>query len=195
MSVLCLLLLTSFSENIRVRHDRSSCLPGPGHTRVPATPRRVPQYGVDDDVPGRRGQLVARVLKGEEVGAGNLLLQRERVAEGKHGVLGAVNHERRGADLVEPVAERIADVHGKVVHLARRDVDGAIYVPTHESAHGGFVEMARTARKHTQQTDDVVDHGLPIRPVRTPHSADVDKEYLRHGRKVGTTGARPDQGE
>jgi hypothetical protein len=57
----------------------------------------VPQDGGHDDVPERpRGHLVANPLQGEQAGAGDLLLQRERVAEGEEGILGAVYDERRG---------------------------------------------------------------------------------------------------
>src|SRR5215213_2862345 len=49
--------------------------------------------------------------------------------------------------------------------------------------------------KQPQQVDDVVDDGLPIRPVASPRPADVGEELLRHGRKVGATGARRDKGE
>src|SRR3954469_10926409 len=102
-----------------------------------------------------------------------------------------MNHERWGSDLDEPVAERLTYIDDKVIRLARRNVDGAIDVPTHEITHGRFVEVTRTARIHPQQTDDVVDHGLPIRPVGAAPPADVGKKLLRHGRKVRTTGARP----
>ena len=62
--------------------------------------RRVLQYGRHDDVPeSPMGHFVSHPLQGEQLGAGNLLRQRNRVAVGVHGVLGAVNDERRNARL------------------------------------------------------------------------------------------------
>jgi hypothetical protein len=135
------------------------------------------------------------MLQGEQPSGGDLLFQRERVTKGKYGILGAMNHERRDVYLAEPVADRLTRIHGEVICHARRDVDGTIDVATHEITHSRFVEVAPIAREHSQQADDVVDHGLPIRPVGVLASADVGKELLRHGRKVRATRARPDQGE
>jgi hypothetical protein len=127
---------------------------------------------------------VARPLQDEQLGAGDLSFQREGVAEGEHRVLFAVDHKRRGADLADPAAEGLAHIHGEVVYLARRNVGGTIDVVTYEIPHGRLIEVTRTARKHPQHAEDVVDHGLPIRPVRVHRPAGVCEERLRHRRKV-----------
>jgi hypothetical protein len=53
--------------------------------------RRVLQYGGHDNVPkSPRGHLVTHPLQSEQLGARNLLRQRNRVAVGVHGILCAV---------------------------------------------------------------------------------------------------------
>ena len=61
----------------------------------------VQQDGRDDDVPDRPRKLVSGLLQGEQSGTGNLVRQGDGMPVGKEGILGAVNHKRRGVDTLE----------------------------------------------------------------------------------------------
>src|SRR5918994_223898 len=124
--------------------------------------RRVPQYGGHDDVPeGPMGHFVAHPLQGEQLGARYLLRQRNRVAVGIHGVLGAVYDERRDAHLPESLPPTISRVDGGMVGNARGEVGRAIEGAGCDLTYGRLLEGSR-ARKRTLAFDYVVDHGLPI---------------------------------
>src|SRR5215210_2690708 len=66
------------------------------------------------------GHLVAHPLQSEQLGSSNLLRQRNRVAVGVHGILGAVYDERRDANLPEPLPPTIPRVDCGMVGNARR---------------------------------------------------------------------------
>src|SRR5215210_9303443 len=124
--------------------------------------RRVPQYGGHDDVPEiPRGHPVAHPLQGEQLGAGNLLRQRNRVAVGEHGILCAVYYERRGAHLPESLPPTISRVDAGMVGNARGEVGRAIEDAGCDLTYGRLVEGSR-AHKRTLACDYVVDHSGPI---------------------------------
>src|ERR687898_574959 len=127
--------------------------------------RRVLQYDGHDNVPqSPRGHLVAYPLQSEQLGARNLLRQRNRVAVGIHGVLGALYDERRDAHLPESLPPTISRVDGGMVGNARGEVGRAIEGAGCDLTYGRLVEGSR-ARKRTLAFDYRVDHGGPIRPV------------------------------
>src|SRR5215211_3193703 len=124
--------------------------------------RRVLQYGGHDNVPeSPRGHLVAHPLQGEQLGAGDLLRQRNRVAVGVHGILGAVYDERRNAHLPEALSPTITRVDAGMVGNARGEVGRAIEGAGCDPACGRLVEGARACER-TLAFDYVVDHGVPI---------------------------------
>src|SRR5215203_4879663 len=124
--------------------------------------RRVLQDGGHDNVPeSSRGHLVAHPLQSEQLGSSNLLRQRNRVAVGIHGVLGAVYDERRDAHLPEPLPPTISRVDGGMIGNARGEVGRAIEGAGCDLTYGRLLEGSR-ARKRTLAFDYVVDHGLPI---------------------------------
>src|SRR5215217_3270958 len=124
--------------------------------------RRVSQYGRHDDVPEiPRGHPVAHPLQGEQLGAGNLLRQHNRVAVGVHGILCAVYDERRGAHLPDSLPPTISRVDAGMVDNARGEVGRAIEGAGCDLTYGRLVEGSR-ARKRTLAFDYVVDHGVPI---------------------------------
>src|SRR5829696_1702376 len=124
--------------------------------------RRVPQYGGHDNVPEiPRGHLVAHPLQSEQLGSSNLLRQRNRVAVGIHGVLGAVYDECRDAHLPESLPPSISRVDAGVVGNARGEVGRAIEGAGCDLTYGRLVEGSR-ARERTLAFDYVVDHGGPI---------------------------------
>src|SRR5829696_9406147 len=130
-----------------------------------SVPHRVPQYGWHDDVPeSTMGHLVANPLQGEQLGARNLLRQRNRVGVGVDGVLGAVYDERRDAHLPESLPPTISRVDGGMVGNARGEVGRAIEGAGCDLTYGLLVEGSR-ARKVPLAFDYRVDHGAPIRPV------------------------------
>ena len=104
---------------------------------------------------------MAHPLQSEQLGARNLLRQRNRVAVGVHGVLGAVYDERRDAHLPEPLPPRISRVDAGMVGNARGEVGRAIEGAGCDRTYGRLVERSR-ARKLTLAFDYVVDHGGPI---------------------------------
>src|SRR5829696_352608 len=124
--------------------------------------RRVLQDGGHDNVPeSPRGHLVAHPLQSEQLGSSNLLRQRNRVAVGVHGVLGAVYDERRDAHLSEPLPPTISRVDGGMVWNAPGQVCRAIEGGGCDLTYSRLLEGSR-ARKRTLAFDYVVDHGLPI---------------------------------
>jgi hypothetical protein len=89
-------------------HPNSGWHPGAVVVVCSGRRRRVLQYGGHDNVPqSPRGHLVAHPLQSEQLGSSNLLRQRNRVAVGIHGVLGAVYDERRDAHLPESLPPTI----------------------------------------------------------------------------------------
>src|SRR5829696_9365867 len=123
--------------------------------------RRVPQYGGHDNLPQSPiGHLVSHSLQGEQLGARNLLRQRNRVAVRVHGVLGAVYHERRDAHLPESLPPTISRVDAGMVGNARGEVGRAIEDACCDRTYGRLVEGSR-ARKLTLAFDYIVDHGGP----------------------------------
>src|SRR5919107_1368289 len=127
--------------------------------------RREPQYGGHDNIPqSPRGHFMAHPLQGEQLGARNLLRQRNRVAVGVHGVLGAVYDERRDAHLPESLPPTISRVDAGMVGNARGEVGRAIEGAGCDLTYGRLVEGSR-ARKLTLTFDYMVDHGGPISPV------------------------------
>ena len=102
----------------------------------------------------RRGQLVARSLQDEQLGAGDLARQRLAVAEREDRVLGAVDDERRHVEPAEALAPAVASLGGVVVLHARLDVRRAIDDARAERARAlarrtgasGSRERARDAR-------------------------------------------------
>src|SRR2546428_2985447 len=155
--------------------------------------RRVLQDGGYDKAPRRWGQFVAGPFQHEQLGTADLLLQRECMAERKHGILCTMDDERRRIYFCEPIPGRTAYVHDEVVHLAGRYVDRALELTAHKVTHRRFIEVARPSREYSEKSDNVVDHGCTLRPIRA-QPAHVGKELLRHGRKAGTARACPDQG-
>src|SRR5215217_7492725 len=146
-------------------HPNSGWHPGAVVVVCSGRRRRVLQYGGHDDVPqSPRGHLVAHSLQGEQPGARDLLRQRNRVAVGKNGVLGAVYDQRRSTYLSKLLPPAISCVHDVVVGHARGEVGGAIEDAGCNLTLGRFVEGER-ARYRTLTFDYVVDHGAPIRPV------------------------------
>src|SRR5829696_7693546 len=124
--------------------------------------RRVPQYGGHDNVPqSPMGHFVAHPLQGEQLGSSNLLRQRNRVAVGIHGVLGAVYDERRDAQLPEALPPTISCVDAGMVGNARGEVGRAIEGAGCDLTYGRLLEGSR-ARKLTLAFDYIVDHGVPI---------------------------------
>src|SRR5215210_967450 len=124
--------------------------------------RRVPQYGAHDDVPeSPMGHLVAHPLQSEQLGSSNLLRQRNRVAIGIHGILGAVYDERRDAQLPESLPPSISRVDCGMVGNARGEVGRAIEDACCDLTYGRLVEGSR-ARKLTLAFDYRVDHRGPI---------------------------------
>src|SRR5215211_3980343 len=122
----------------------------------------VLQYGGHDDVPETpRGYLVAHPLQGEQLGARNLLRQRNRVTVRVHGVLGAVYDQRRDAQLPEPLPPSISRVDGGMVGNARGEVGRTIEGACCDLTYGRLLEGSR-ARKLTLAFDYRVDHGGPI---------------------------------
>src|SRR5215213_6769476 len=108
-------------------HPNSGWHPGAVVVVCSGHRRRVLQYGGHDNVPqSPRGHLVAHPLQSEQLGSSNLLRQRNRVAVGVHGVLGAVYDERRDAHLSEPLPPTISRVDGGMVGNARGEVGRAI---------------------------------------------------------------------
>src|SRR3712207_698301 len=108
-----------------------------------------------------RGPPVAHPPQSEQLGAGNFLRQRNRVAVGVHGVLGAVYDERRDAYLPESLPPTIPRVDGGMVGNAGGEVGRAIEDAGCDRTYGRLVEGSR-ARKRTLAFDYVVDHGGPI---------------------------------
>ena len=123
---------------------------------------RVPQYGGHDDVPqSPMGHFVANPLQGEQLGASNLLRQRNRVGVGVHGILGTVYDERRDAHLPESLPPTISRVDCGMVGNARGEVGRAIEGAGCDRTYGSLLKWSR-ARKLTLAFDYIVDHGLPI---------------------------------
>jgi hypothetical protein len=166
--------------------DEYRCIDGNLDPRRPQEPLprssgtgRVPQNGRDDNVPDcPREVLVARLLQGEQEGTRDFLRQSERIAGGKQGILGAMNHERWNVHLCESLPPTIACVKDKGVRHARRDVRGAIENAPGEVTHGCFVERARTTCKRALSIDHVVDHaarsdqsGSTASPVKKARSS------------------------
>jgi hypothetical protein len=90
-------------------HPSSGWHPGAVVVVCSGRRHRVLQYGGHDNVPhSPMGHLVAYPLQSEQLGAWNLLRQRNRVAARVHGVLGAVYDERRDAHLPEPLPPTIS---------------------------------------------------------------------------------------
>src|SRR5215203_4040140 len=124
--------------------------------------RRVSQYGRHDDVPEiPRRHLVTHTLQREQLGTRDLLRQRNRVAVGVHGILGAVYDERRGVHLPESLPPTISRVDAGMVGNARGEVGRAIEDACCDRTYGRLVEGSR-ARKLTLAFDYVVDHGGPM---------------------------------
>jgi hypothetical protein len=97
-------------------HPSSGWHPGAVDMVCSGRRRRVPQYGGRDNVPeSPMGHFVAHPLQREQLGARNLLRQRNRVAVGVHGVLGALYDERRDAHLPESLPPTISRVDGGMV--------------------------------------------------------------------------------
>src|ERR671911_1104061 len=139
----------------------------PGAVVVVCSGRRRPvlQYGAHDNVPeSPRGHLVANPLQSEQLGSSNLLRQRNRVAIGVYGVLGAVYDERRNAHLPEPPPPTISRVDCGMVGDARGEVGRAIEGAGCDLTYGRLLKRSRT-RKLTLAFDYRVDHGVPIWPV------------------------------
>ena len=113
-------------------------------------------------------------------GVRNLVHQCQGMPDGEDGIPVAMNDEGRHLDRAQPVPERSADVHRKVVDLARGDIDGTVDLTTHQIAHGRFIEVTGTTRVQTQQINDGVDHGRPIGPVGSLSATDVRQELLGH---------------
>src|ERR671911_841860 len=135
---------------------------GSPNLRMASRDGRGLQDGGHDDVPqSPRGHLVAHPLQSEQLGARNLLRQRNRVAVGIHGVLGAVYDERRDAHLPEALPPTISRVDGGMVGNARGEVGRAIEGAGCDLTYGRLVEGSR-ARKRTLAFDYVVDHSGPI---------------------------------
>jgi hypothetical protein len=107
------------------------------------------------------GHLVAHPLQSEQLGASNLLGQRNRVAVGVDGVLGAVYDERGKAQLPESLPPTISRVDCGMVGDARGEVGRAIEGAGCDLSYGRLLEGSR-ARKLTLAFDYVVDDGLPI---------------------------------
>src|SRR5918994_1335247 len=146
-------------------HPSSGWHPGAVDMVCSERRRRVPQYGGRDNVPeSPRGHLVAHPLQREQLGARNLLRQRNRVAVGVHGVLGALYDERRDAHLPESLPPTISRVDGGMVGNARGEVGRAIEGACRDLTYGRLLEGSR-ARKPTLAFDYRVDYGGPIRPV------------------------------
>src|SRR5215218_7176828 len=143
-------------------HPNSGWHPGAVVVVCSGRRRHVLQYGGHDNVPEiPRGYLVAHPLQSEQPGSSNLLRQRNRVAVGVHGILGAVYDERRGAHLPEPLPPTISRVDAGMVGNARGEVGRAIEGAGCDLTYGRLVEGSR-ARKRTLAFDYVVDHGGPI---------------------------------
>src|SRR3712207_3137429 len=124
--------------------------------------RRVLQYGGHDDVPENpRGGLVAKPLQREQLGAGNLLRQRNRVAVGVHGILCAVYDERQGSHLPESLPPTFSRLDAGMVGNAGGEVGRAIEDAGCNLTYGRLVEWSR-ACEGTLAFDYVVDHGVPI---------------------------------
>src|SRR5215208_308628 len=122
----------------------------------------VLQYGGHDDCPEiPRGYLVAHPLQGKQLGARNLLRQRNRVAVRVHGVLGAVYDERRDAHLPESLPPTISRVDAGMVGNARGEVGRAIEDAGCDLTYGCLVEGSRACER-TLAFDYIVDHGGPI---------------------------------
>src|ERR671911_1723402 len=136
----------------------------PGAVVVVCSGRRRPvlQYGGHDDAPeSPRGHLVANPLQSEQLGSSNLLRQRNRVAVGVHGILGAVYDQRRDAHLPESLPPTISRVDAGMVGNARGEVGCAIEGACRDLTYGRLLEGSR-ARKPTLAFDYRVDHGGPI---------------------------------
>src|SRR3712207_2468042 len=148
--------------------------------------RRVLPYGGHDDVPeSPMGYPVAHPLQGEQLGAGNLLRQHNRVAVGEHGILGAVYDERRGAHLPESLPPTISRVDAGMVGNARGEVGRATEGAGCDRTYGRLVEGARACER-TLAFDYIVDHGVPICPVGLRGLfREKGLELLRHLGKVG----------
>src|SRR5215212_2524467 len=141
----------------------------------------VLQYGGHDDCPEiPRGYLVAHPLQGKQLGARNLLRQRNRVAVRVHGVLGAVYDERRDAHLPESLPPTISRVDRGMVDNARGEVGGAIEGACCERTYGRLVEGPR-ARKVPLAFDSRVGDGAPVRAVgRRGRGGERGWEWRRH---------------
>ena len=97
-------------------HPSSGWHPGAVDMVCSGRRRRVPQYGGRDNVPeSPMGHFVAHPLQREQLGARYLLRQRNRVAVGVHGVLGALYDECRDAHLPESLPPTISRVDGGMV--------------------------------------------------------------------------------
>src|SRR5918994_4915259 len=143
-------------------HPNSGWHPGAVVVACSGCRRRVLQYGWHDNVPeSPRGHLVAHPLQGEQLGARNLLRQRNRVAVAVHGVLGAVYDERQDAHLPESLPPTISRVDAGMVGNARGEVGRAIEDAGCDRTYGRLVEGLRACER-TLAFDYVVDHGVPI---------------------------------
>src|SRR5215208_8204714 len=143
-------------------HSNSGWHPGAVVVVCSRRSRGVLQYGGHDDVPEiPRGYLVAHPLQSEQLGARNLLRQRNRVAVRVHGVLDAVYDERRDAPLPESLPPTISRVDAGMVSNARGEVGRAIEDAGCDLTYGCLVKGSRACER-TLAFDYIVDHGVPI---------------------------------
>src|SRR3979490_2725258 len=92
------------------RHPRGEAL-----SQVPlsvSTGRGVPEHGGDEYVPDPAWQLLARLGKRQQFGAGDLARERLGVADREERVLVSMDHERRGGDRAKALAPAVTSVQG-----------------------------------------------------------------------------------
>ncbi len=142
---------------------------------------------LDDLVPDlRRRVLVTDAFEPDEPRAGDPACERLAVRDGEEGILRSVEDERRRLDAAETGPDGLGALDDPVVRLARPDVARAVDDFRDERPHAVLVE-AHGARIRDEARDDVVDDGLPVRPLWLRRRLE-SRELLRHRREIGLVG-------